>query len=109
MIAIYSQPVHALALNAGSMDNDAGRYCNFKITINVVLFVHRHILFNVIPESQNICYFSKKICTFWKITIFMEKILLIFFLVISTFFMAALDAQQNFIFLFLLPLLDQKL
>ena len=25
---IYSQSVHALALNAGSMDNDAGRYCN---------------------------------------------------------------------------------
>ena len=26
--SIYSQSVHALALNAGSMDNDAGRYCN---------------------------------------------------------------------------------
>ena len=25
--SIYSQSVHALALNAGSMDNDAGRYC----------------------------------------------------------------------------------
>ena len=24
--SIYSQSVHALALNAGSMDNDAGRY-----------------------------------------------------------------------------------
>ena len=25
--SIYSQSVHALALNAGPMDNDAGRYC----------------------------------------------------------------------------------
>ena len=25
--SIYSQSVHALALNAGSMDNDAGQYC----------------------------------------------------------------------------------
>ena len=25
--SIYSQSVHALALKAGSMDNDAGRYC----------------------------------------------------------------------------------
>ena len=25
--SIYSQSVHALALNAGSMDNDAERYC----------------------------------------------------------------------------------
>ena len=25
--SIYSQSGHALALNAGSMDNDAGRYC----------------------------------------------------------------------------------
>ena len=28
--SIYSQSVHALALNAGSMDNDAGRYCTLK-------------------------------------------------------------------------------
>ena len=27
--SIYSQSVHALALNAGSMDNDAERYCTF--------------------------------------------------------------------------------
>ena len=27
--SIYSQSVHALALNAGSMDNDAGRYCMY--------------------------------------------------------------------------------
>ena len=26
--SIYSQSVHALALNAGSMENDAGRYCS---------------------------------------------------------------------------------
>ena len=25
--SIYSQSVHALALNAGSMDNGAGQYC----------------------------------------------------------------------------------
>ena len=25
--SIYSQSMHAQALNAGSMDNDAGRYC----------------------------------------------------------------------------------
>ena len=25
--SIYSKSVHALALNADSMDNDAGRYC----------------------------------------------------------------------------------
>ena len=25
--SIYSQLVHALALSAGSMDNDAGQYC----------------------------------------------------------------------------------
>ena len=28
--SIYSQSVHALAMNAGSMDNDAGRYCIIK-------------------------------------------------------------------------------
>ena len=26
--SIYSQSVHALALNAGLMDNEAERYCN---------------------------------------------------------------------------------
>ena len=33
--SIYSQSVHALALNAGSMDNDAGWYCirNFTVCI----------------------------------------------------------------------------
>ena len=29
--SIYSQSVHALALKAGSMDNDAGRYCIYRI------------------------------------------------------------------------------
>ena len=37
MIAIvhsmYSQSVHALVLNAGSMDNDAGRYCIYNSLI----------------------------------------------------------------------------
>ena len=28
--SIYSQSMHALALNAGSMGNDAGRYCIYK-------------------------------------------------------------------------------
>ena len=31
--SIYSQSVHALALNAGLMDNDAEQYC----TINIIL------------------------------------------------------------------------
>ena len=30
---IYSQSVHALALNAGSMDNDAVPYCTSQIYI----------------------------------------------------------------------------
>ena len=39
--SIYSQSVHALALNAGSMDNDAGRYCvicRFKVN-----HIHRNV------------------------------------------------------------------
>ena len=31
--SIYSQSVHAPALNAGLMDNDAGRYCIMKLKI----------------------------------------------------------------------------
>ena len=31
--SIYSQSVHALALNAGSMDSDAGRYCSYSIVV----------------------------------------------------------------------------
>ena len=31
--SIYSQSVHALALNAGSMDNDAERYCKIQLAI----------------------------------------------------------------------------
>ena len=30
---IYSQSVHALALNAGLMDNDTERYCSLVITV----------------------------------------------------------------------------
>ena len=30
--SIYSQSVHALALNAGSIDNDAGRYCRCLVS-----------------------------------------------------------------------------
>ena len=29
--SIYSQSVHALALNAWLMDNDAGRYCTYLL------------------------------------------------------------------------------
>ena len=29
--SIYSHSVHALALNAGLMDNDAERYCRFML------------------------------------------------------------------------------
>ena len=36
--SIYSQSVHAPALNAGLMDNDAERYC--KCTIAKHIFVH---------------------------------------------------------------------
>ena len=32
--SIYSQSVHAPALNAGLMDNDAERYCITNIDIN---------------------------------------------------------------------------
>ena len=31
--SIYSQSVHAPALNAGSMDNDAGRYCTYIVRL----------------------------------------------------------------------------
>ena len=39
--SIYSQSVHALALNAGSMDNYAGRSCtlmNVKLIIEVIQY-----------------------------------------------------------------------
>ena len=36
--SIYSQSVHAPALNAGLMDNDAELYCTLKITMST-----RHI------------------------------------------------------------------
>ena len=36
--SIYSQSVHALVLNAGSMDNDAGRYCNCKFMQHAIFF-----------------------------------------------------------------------
>ena len=36
--SIYSQSVHALALNAGLMDNDAERYCMyvFSMSVNII-------------------------------------------------------------------------
>ena len=36
--SIYLQSVHALALNAGSMDNDAGWYCS--------IVASRHTVYN---------------------------------------------------------------
>ena len=43
--SIYSQSVHAPALNAGLMDNDAERYCRSEITILCILtfriYTHR--------------------------------------------------------------------
>ena len=67
-------------------------------------------------ESNNICYVFKKSVIFGKITILLKnKIVkkLIFFLAILKFFMAPLDAQQNFMLMkynfFFLSLLDQKL
>ena len=33
--SIYSQSLHAPALNAGLMDNDAERYCTFNIKTNM--------------------------------------------------------------------------
>ena len=39
--SIYSQSLHALALNAGSIDNDAGRYCSKFIRKNIVVFENR--------------------------------------------------------------------
>ena len=35
---IYLQSVHAPALNAGLMDNDAERYCSFITTIRNTVF-----------------------------------------------------------------------
>ena len=37
--SIYSQSVHALALNAGSMDNDAGRYCTLSSFLLKKIFI----------------------------------------------------------------------
>ena len=37
--SIYSQSVHALALYAGLMDNDAERYCSFMFALLRVLKV----------------------------------------------------------------------
>ena len=63
--------------------------------------------------KYTLCFF--KICIFLKNSDFVEKILekIGFFFAILTFFMAALDAQQNFMptryLFFFLSLLDQKL
>ena len=38
--SIYSQSVHALALNAGSMDNHAGQYCSFLVDKICLYFIY---------------------------------------------------------------------
>ena len=40
--SIYSQSVHAPALNAGLMDNDAERYCNCAIVYVVITLYLGH-------------------------------------------------------------------
>ena len=42
--SIYSQSVHALALNAGLMDNYADRYCICTPLLNPVMYVHYRFL-----------------------------------------------------------------
>ena len=62
--SIYLQSVHALALNAGSMDNNAGRYCTctfyddaclqiffFKITIDIFKFTQLAIFVNTLVHT----------------------------------------------------------
>ena len=52
--SIYSQSVHALALNAGSMDNDAGRYCTFKaVTIATTITPIFNIFISYIIKVQH--------------------------------------------------------
>ena len=49
MHSIYSQSVHALALNAGLMDNDAERYCSVSKVMTIImtsLVVHAFIRSN---------------------------------------------------------------
>ena len=44
--SIYSQSVHALALNARSMDNDAERYCIVVVCITRIMeqMLNNHLL-----------------------------------------------------------------
>ena len=44
--SIYSQSVHALALNAWLMDNDAGRYCTHLLYIFFLLLLSPLYIFN---------------------------------------------------------------
>ena len=79
--SISSQSVHALALNAGSMDNDAGRYCmvvpthtshsNFPF---LVLFVHVFIFFIVCLRLLMI-----SICVFFYVLSYQcDKLLIVY-------------------------------
>ena len=43
--SIYSHSVHALALNTGSMDHDAGRYC-----IYTCVYITEHFIKNVLTK-----------------------------------------------------------
>ena len=56
--SIYSQSVHALALNAGSMDNDAGWYCTYTqhthtIHTTYTLHTHKKLLIQLPKANRN--------------------------------------------------------
>ena len=46
--SIYSQSVHAPALNAELMDNDAERYCTMQIYFQSVFVITNHDFFSII-------------------------------------------------------------
>ena len=53
---MYSQSVHALALNAGLMDNDAGRYCTCHLQALLACLFYNHW-----PRELWISYFCKSL------------------------------------------------
>ena len=57
--SIYSQSVHTLALNAWSMDNDVGRYCNFICVplTTMYKFIDNHI-YRYTPPLPNSTQFQ---------------------------------------------------
>ena len=50
--SIYSQSVHALALNAGSMDNDAGWYCTYTQHTHYIYITYTQEIIDTITESK---------------------------------------------------------